>query len=69
MLQGPDKHVAECYRHASRCREFAEQALDPADKQDFLEMEHRWMRLAKRYQITERMSDFNEEVAVRISEK
>jgi hypothetical protein len=38
MLQKFTEEIAECYAPASECRERAKQALDPATKQDFLEM-------------------------------
>ena len=43
---------------ASECRERAKQALDPATKQDFLEMQRRWIMLARSYEVSERISNF-----------
>ena len=50
MLQKLGEEIAEYYRHASHCRERAKEALDPSTKRDFLDMEWRWLSLARRYQ-------------------
>jgi hypothetical protein len=49
MLQKLSEEIAECYRHASHCRERATDALDPSTKRDFLDMEWRWLSLARSY--------------------
>jgi hypothetical protein len=50
MLQKLTEEIADCYAPASECRECAKQALDdPATKRDFLEMERRWIMLARSY--------------------
>ena len=58
MLQKPTEEIAECYKHASECRERANRALDQAGKRDFREMEQRWLSLAHSYEFAERLSDF-----------
>lgn len=58
MLQKLSEEIADCYRHASHCRERAKEALDPATKRDFLDMEWRWLSLARSYEFAERLSDF-----------
>jgi hypothetical protein len=47
MLQKLTEEIADCYAPASECRERAKQALDPATKRDFLDMERRWIMLAR----------------------
>jgi len=54
MLQKLSEEIAECYAHASECRERAKPIIDAATKKDFLEMEQRWLSLANRYEIAER---------------
>ena len=61
MLQNPSEEIAECYRRAAEARERAMHAHDPALKQDFLDMERRWMSLAHSYDFTHRLSDFSTE--------
>ena len=56
MLQKLTEEIAECYAHASECRERAKPTLDPATKKDFLEMEQRWLSLAHRYETAERLA-------------
>ena len=56
MLQKLSEEIAECYAHASECRERAKPILDAATKKDFLEMEQRWLSLAHRYEIAERLA-------------
>jgi hypothetical protein len=58
MLQKLTEEIAECYRHATECRQRANRALDPATKTNFLNMERRWLSLAHSYEFAERLSDF-----------
>lgn len=63
MLQKLTEEIAECYGHASECRERRERAFDSATKTDFLNMERRWLSLAHSYEFAERLSDFTGEVS------
>ena len=65
MLQNLSEEIAECYHRAAEARERAVHAHDPAIKQDFLDMERRWMFLAHSYEVTRRFSDFTNEVKLR----
>jgi CRP/FNR family cyclic AMP-dependent transcriptional regulator len=56
MLHKLTEEIAECYAHASECRERAKATLDPVTKNDFLEMEQRWLSLARRYETAERLA-------------
>jgi hypothetical protein len=58
MLQKLTDEIAECYAHASHCRERAKQALDPTIKQNFFEMEGRWLSLAHNYEFAEQLSNY-----------
>jgi hypothetical protein len=58
MLENLSEEIAECYRRAAEAREWAMRAHDPALKQDFLDMERRWMSLAHSWEFTQRLSDF-----------
>jgi hypothetical protein len=62
MLQKLTDEIAECYRHARECRERAKQSPDPATKEDFFNMERRWLSLARNYEFAERLSRFTTEV-------
>jgi transposase len=48
MLQSLSKDISECYLRAEQCKRLAEGALTPAAKKDFLDMERRWLSLARR---------------------
>jgi len=50
------EEIAECYRHASHCRERARRAIDPETERDFLEVERRWLSLARSYEFAERLA-------------
>jgi hypothetical protein len=45
------------------CREKAELAKDPLEKEDFLDLERRWLFLARSYEFTQRLQDFGNEAA------
>jgi hypothetical protein len=61
MLQKLTEEIAECYRHARECHERANQSPDPATKEDFFDMERRWLFLARNYEFAERLSRFTTE--------
>jgi hypothetical protein len=42
----------ECYRRAADARRIADVATDPSTKADFLEIEKRWLSLARSYERT-----------------
>jgi hypothetical protein len=54
------KDISECYQHAEQCRRLAETTIIPSAKDDFLNMEQRWLSLAHSYEFVERLSDFTE---------
>ena len=56
MLHKLTEEIAECYAHASECRERAKPTVDPATMKDVLEMEQRWLSLAHRYETAERLA-------------
>jgi len=66
MLQKLTTEIRECYRHAEECRRRARQTLDPAVKQDFLDMEQRWLSLARSYELSEKLSSFTQEMRRRL---
>jgi hypothetical protein len=58
VLQKVSKEVRECYHHADECRRWSEEAFTPEDRQDFLDMEARWLSLARGYEFAEQLSQF-----------
>ena len=45
--------------HAEECARKAAAQTDPRLKQDFLDMEKRWLSLAKSFELSERLDDFS----------
>ena len=66
MLLRLSEEICECYMRAAQARMYANYAHDPKVKQDFLDMERRWLNLARSYEFTERLSNFTGEADRRI---
>ena len=49
------EEIAECYRRARESREQSERTPDLSLKQDFLDLERRWLSLARSYEFSERV--------------
>jgi hypothetical protein len=61
VLNNLSGDIRECLQHAKDCARKAAAQTDPKVKQDFLDMEQRWLSLARSYEFTERISDFSDE--------
>jgi hypothetical protein len=61
MLRNLSEEIRECYRHAEDCARKAAPQTDPKLKADFLDLELRWLFLARSYEFTERLTDFSKE--------
>ena len=55
MLQNARQDVAYCQQRAEESKRLATQETDPARKQEFLDMEARWLRLAMSYEFADRL--------------
>ncbi len=53
MLNNLSEQIRECLQHAEHAQ------TDPSLKQDFLDLEQRWLLLARSYEFTDRLSDFS----------
>ncbi len=58
MLNHSSEQVRECLQRAADCARDAAAQTDTKMKQDFLDLERRWLSLARSYQFTERLDDF-----------
>ena len=58
MLGKISENAAEAYRRAEACARKAEAATDPKVRLDFLEMERRWLILARSYEFVDRLDQF-----------
>jgi len=59
MLVSLSDQVRECLGHAEGCARQAAAQTDPGLRQFFLDMEVRWLKLARGYELTERLADFS----------
>jgi len=59
MLHQLSNEIAECYLRAEQARLRAKRADDAALKQESLDMERRWISLARSYEFTERLFDLH----------
>jgi len=60
MLQNLSEEIRECFRRADECRLLSKTALTPSAIKDYLDMERRWLALARSYEFSERLSRFTE---------
>ena len=58
LLNNLSEQVRECLRHAEDCARQAAEHPNAKMKADFLDLERRWLSLARSYEFTERLSDF-----------
>jgi hypothetical protein len=63
VIQGAHHRAAWFYQRASECCAKAENAFNEAAKQEYLDMEHRWLMLARSYELSEHTADHTNEVA------
>jgi hypothetical protein len=61
MLNNLSAQISDCLRHAEDCARQAAGQTCPKLKADFLDMERRWLSLARSYEFTERINDFSAE--------
>lgn len=61
MLNNLSEQLRRCYHNADEAKRKAEAATDPALQADFLEMEKRWLALARSYAFTESLGTFTEQ--------
>ena len=59
MLNNLSEQVRDCLQHAQDCARQAAAQTDPKLKADFLDLERRWLHLARSYEFTERLDDFS----------
>ena len=57
MLQNLSEEIRERLRRAEECKQKSKIAVSPSAIQDYLEMEQRWLTLARGYEFSERLSN------------
>jgi hypothetical protein len=65
MLRQLSEEIAECYLRAEQARLQAKQAHDVAIIQESLDMERRWIGLARSYEFTECLFDLEPKTPTR----
>ena len=68
MLNNLSEQVRQCHLHAEHCARQAGVQADPKLKGDFLEMERRWLMLARSYEFAQRLADFSDETKRRLDQ-
>ena len=58
MLDNLSEEIRGCLRHAEECARKAMKATKPKLREDFLEMERRWLRLAHSYRFAKKLKSF-----------
>jgi hypothetical protein len=61
MLNNLSEQIRDCLRHAEDCAQKAAAQADPKLKQDFLQLERKWLSLARSFQLTGGLTDFSGE--------
>ena len=68
MLNNLSEQVRQCHLHAEHCARQAGVQTDPKLKNDFLEMEGRWLVLARSYEFAQQLADISDETKRRPDE-
>ena len=58
MLQNLSEQIRECLQRAEECGQQAKLQRDPRLAGDFLDLEQRWLRVARSYQSGEQVESF-----------
>ncbi len=61
MLRRLSREVVDCYVRAENCQRKAEAAPTEESRQDFLQIQQSWLKLATSYEFAERLLDFSKE--------
>ena len=56
MFDNFGQSIRECYQHAEACERKAARQNDPASRQDFPDTAKRWLKLARSYELTRRLT-------------
>ena len=58
MLKSVSARARQCHEWASTARQRALETTDSVSRDEYLESEARWLKLAESYELTERLTDF-----------
>jgi hypothetical protein len=60
MLNKLSQDIAECYGHAGHCADKAKSVRDAGLWQEFLDMERRWLFLARSYEFAKQLETLDD---------
>ena len=66
MLQKTQEDVAYCYQRAEEARRMGARETNPVRRQEYSDMETRWIKLAISYQFAEQLNAQQDEIHRRI---
>jgi hypothetical protein len=61
MLQNLSEEIRECLRRAEECKRLSKTAMIADAIKNYLDMEQRWLKLARSYEFAERLSAFTKQ--------
>jgi|tagenome__1003787_1003787.scaffolds.fasta_scaffold19095156_1 hypothetical protein len=62
MLYGLSKQISHCHFRAAECRERAARCVNLTERQFYVEREQAWLKLARNYELQERLSHIVKEL-------
>src|SRR5262245_3876829 len=66
MLKIISSKTRECYEHAAQASSRAKRTEHTAGRKAYFELERQWLRLARSYEVSEQVTDFNGELTRRL---
>jgi hypothetical protein len=66
MFLKASRQVADCYERAAESRSRAADSVNEIEKAEYLNLERRWMMLARSYELSESIAVSNEEAKQRL---
>jgi hypothetical protein len=66
MFLKASRQVADCYERAAESRSRAADSVNEIEKAEYLNLERRWMMLARSYELSESIAVLNEEAKQRL---
>ena len=58
MVENLNEEIRECLRYAEECARQAAEASGPNLHENYLEMQRRWLRLARSYRFAKQLKSF-----------
>ncbi len=66
MLRKTQEDAAYCYQRAEESRRMGARETDPVRRQEYADMETRWIKLAISYQFAEQLNTYQEDIHRRV---